>query len=119
MNIQGEILRYHAIAAALTTVKYDLITLYTAIRSGSLTAMKTSFLYPLLSDTQRWLSYTYYQIKMILSSFPGSNTNRHLSQRMLNLPKKNCISSLYQMDDRLKKTIEQSEISVNESDEIN
>jgi hypothetical protein len=93
-NINGEILRYHAISAALTTVKYDLLTFYVTIRSGSLTAMKTSFLYPILSDTQRWLTYAYYQIKMVLSSFPGSNTNR---RRILN------------------KTIEQSQMNLTES----
>lgn len=44
--------------------------------------MKTSFLYPILSDTQRWLIYSYYQIKMILSSFPGSNTNRKITKSL-------------------------------------
>jgi len=90
-NIHGEIVRYHAISAALTTIKYDLLTLYVTIRSGGLTAMKTSFLYPILSDTQRWLAYSYYQIKIILSSFPGSNVNRQLDQRITNIPTKNCI----------------------------
>ncbi|CAF4416547.1 unnamed protein product, partial [Adineta steineri] len=52
-DLNGEIIRYHTISTALTTVKYDLLTLYVTIRSGGLTAMKTSFLYPILNDTQR------------------------------------------------------------------
>ncbi len=99
-NISGEIVRYHSISAALTTVKYDLLTLYVTIRSGRLTAMKTSFLYPILSDTQRWLTHAYHQIKIVLSSFPGSNKNHRSTQR----------STI-----RLQKTIEQSQISLTES----
>jgi hypothetical protein len=91
------------------------LTLYVTIRSGGLTAMKTSFLYPILSDTQRWLTYSYYQIKMILSSFPGSNVNRHLNRRITNIPTKTCIPSFYMMTKKLKQTIEQSEMSLNES----
>ncbi|CAF0883139.1 unnamed protein product [Adineta steineri] len=111
-DLNGEIIRYHAISTALTTVKYDLLTLYVTIRSGGLTAMKTSFLYPILNDTQRWLTYSYYQIKQILSSFPGSNVNRHLNRT---LQTKTCIPSIYLMNKKLKKTIQQSEISFNES----
>lgn len=114
-NLSGEILRYHAISAALTTVKYDLLTLYVTLRSGSLTAMKTSFLYPILSDTQRWLTYAYYQIKMILSSFPGSNASRQLRPRLTNTPTKACIPSFYTMSKRAKKSVEQSEINSNKS----
>ena len=81
-NLSGEILRYHAIATALTTIKYDLLTLYTAIRSGGLKAMKTSFLYPILSDIQRWLTYTFTQTKLLLSTLPGSNTNRSRNEKL-------------------------------------
>ena len=77
--------------------------------------MKTSFLYPILNDTQRWLTYSYSQIKMILSSFPGSSVNRHLNPRITNFPTKNCIPSFYMMNKNLKKTIEQSEMSFNEN----
>jgi hypothetical protein len=114
-NIKGDILRYHVISAALTTVKYDLLTLYVTIRSGGLTATKTSFLYPILSDTQRWLTYTYYQIKQILSSFPGSNVNRHSNQKLTTIPSKNCIPSLFMMSNKLKTTIEQRKMHLNEN----
>lgn len=110
-NISGEIVRYHALAAALTTIKYDLLTLFIAIRSGGLTAMKTSFLYPILSDIQRWLSYTYSQIKILLSTFPGSSTNYSRNLKLLNQPTKPCIASLGKMTFESKKTIEQFEES--------
>jgi hypothetical protein len=96
-------------------VKYDLLTLYITLRSGNLTAMKTSFLYPILSDTQRWLTYSYYQIKMILSSFPGSNVNRRSNQTIANIQTKNCIPSFNMMNNKLKKTIDKSKISLNDT----
>jgi hypothetical protein len=114
-DMSGEIARYHAVSAALTTIKYDLLTLYVTIRSGGLTAMKTSFLLPILSDTQRWLTYSYYQIKMILSAFPGSTVSRRSGQRLTTIPTKTCISSFYKMSKKLKKSIQQSEITSNES----
>ncbi|UJR37280.1 hypothetical protein I4U23_029989 [Adineta vaga] len=114
-ELKGEMLRYHAISAALTTVKYDLLTLYITIRSGGLTAMRTSFLYPILSDTQRWLTYAYHQIQMILSFFPGSNKNHRLNRNLTNMPIKTCIPSFYMMTNRLRKIVEQSEMRFNES----
>ncbi|CAF0758333.1 unnamed protein product [Rotaria sordida] len=114
-DLNGEILRYHAVSAALTTVKYDLVTLYVTIRSGSLMAMKTSFLYPILSDTQRWLAYSYYQIKMILASFPGSSVNRHSNKKVSNIQIKNDIQSLNIINKKLEKSIEQSETSSNKN----
>lgn len=111
-NISGELVRYHAIAAALTTVKYDLLILYMTIRSGGLTAMKTSFLYPILSDTQRWLTYTCHQMKLILSAFPGSTNNRHSIDRSRS---KDCLPSIDQLAERFEKTIEQSGTSLHES----
>ena len=109
-NLKGEILRYHAISAALTTVKYDLLTLYVTIRSGGLTTMKTSYLYPILSDTQRWLTYIYHQIQIILSLFPGSTKARRQNQNLTNTSTKTCIPSLNLMSSKLKRTIQQSDI---------
>lgn len=114
-NISGEILRYHAISAALTTVKYDLLILYMTIRSGGLIVMKTSFLYPIFSDIQRWLAYTCYQIKHILSSFPGSMNNRHLTDRSRSIPNKACLPSIDQLVNQYEKSLEQSDSSLNES----
>ncbi|CAF1973512.1 unnamed protein product [Rotaria magnacalcarata] len=111
-NLNEEIIRYHAISAALTTVKYDLLTLYVTIRSGNLRATKTSFLYPILSDTQRWLTYSYYQIKMILSTFPGSSFSRNSKNR---IQTKGCFQTLNMINRKLKKPIEQSETSSNMS----
>ncbi|CAF0774908.1 unnamed protein product [Rotaria sp. Silwood1] len=114
-DLNGEILRYHAVSAALTTVKYDLVTLYVTIRSGSLMVMKTSFLYPILSDTQRWLAYSYYQIKIILSSFPGSNVNRHLNKKLINIQTKTYNQSLNIINKKFEKSIQQSETNSNTS----
>jgi hypothetical protein len=114
VDMHGEIRRYHAISAALTTVKYDLLTLYVTIRSGGLTAMKTSFLFPILSDTQRWLTYSYYQIKLILSAFPGSNESRRSVRASIQQPRKPCIPSFYTLNATLKKAIEQSHKTPNE-----
>lgn len=114
-NISGELVRYHAISAALTTVKYDLLILYMTIRSGGLTAMKTSFLYPILSDTQRWLTYTCHQVKLILSAFPGSTNNRHLTDRLRSIPTKDCLPSIDQLAKQFQKTVEQSDSSLDES----
>lgn len=108
-ELKGEIARYHAISAALTTVKYDLLTLYVTIRSGGLTATKTSFLYPILSDTQRWLTYAYHQIKTILASFPGSRESRRSNRRAAVVSTKTCVPSLYVMSGKLKKAIERSQ----------
>ena len=108
VEMHGEIRRYHAISAALTTVKYDLLTLYVTIRSGGLTAVKTSFLFPILSDTQRWLTYAYYQIKLILSAFPGSNESRRSARASIQQARKPCIASFYTLNTTLKKSIEQS-----------
>ena len=115
-GLNGEIIRYHAISAALTTVKYDLLTLYVIIRSGSLIAMKTSFLHPILSDTQRWLIYSYSQIKLILGSFPGSNVNHRSSQNRTNTPAKNYIRPVNIIGNKLEKTAEQSETTLNNSE---
>ena len=114
-NITGEILRYHAISAALTTVKYDLLILYMTIRSGGLIAMRSSFLYPILSDVQRWLAYTCYQIKIILSSFPGSTSNRHSTDRSRSMSNKACLPSIDQLVNRFQNSLEQSDSSLNES----
>jgi hypothetical protein len=106
-EMHGEILRYHAVSAALTTVKYDLLTLYVTIRSGGLTAMKASFLFPILTDIQRWLTYTFYQIKQILSAFPGSSVSRQsAASSRRTAPKKLCIPSFYAMNSQLKKAIQ-------------
>ncbi|CAF1387762.1 unnamed protein product [Adineta ricciae] len=118
-DLKGEILRYHAISAALTTVKYDLLTLYVTIRSGGLTAMKTSYLYPILSDAQRWLTYTYYQIQIILSSFPGSKKTHRLNRNLTNIPTKTCIPSLHMMSSKLKRTIQQSDILSDDRSSVN
>jgi hypothetical protein len=77
---------------------------YATIPSGNLTAMKPSFLYPVFSDTQRWLTYTYSQIKIILSSFPDSNGNPASRQRIANIQTQNCIPSLYMMNKKFPKT---------------
>jgi hypothetical protein len=111
VDMRGEIVRYHAVLAALTTVKYDLLTLYVTIRSGGLTAMKTSLLLPLLTDTQRWLTYSAYQIKQILSAFPGSSVNRRQRQSSTSTTRRDkvCISSLYMISKKLKRAIQHAQ----------
>lgn len=72
--------------------------------------MKTSFLSPILHDTQRWLTYSYYQIKMILSFFPGSNTKSlQLEQKLI----EDYPSSINMMIKKLQKFSKQSKTSLN------
>lgn len=77
-------------------------------------AMKTSFLYPILADTQRWLVYSYYQIKEILSKFPGSSVSRNRNKQLKSIQTKGCIQTLTMINKKLEKSDRNSRLSINQ-----